>query len=239
MDSKHFQEDLNSKKSAKSYDEVYSLPHNIEAPNDKTIVNSIHKICGEVPSIMVDIGCGDSKMLDYFASYGWKTIGIDLSLIGISKGKARNKSDYILGNALYMPIKDGTLKMVFSSGLSLLNSYNDEKSVEILASFKNILTKNGFIVVAWSTNLSGKWHEVGSWRNFRPREMKQLMKGAGFDNVKTFIVLRSKLPSWHIPLSFNPVLKIMSSLLAHIVAKFNKRIQFYLITIGKCNQGGE
>lgn len=112
---------------------------------------------------ILDVGCGTGYYTSLFATTGLQSVGLDVSLTGLLRGKSPNVH-LVQGDACRLPFRDGSFDMVFCRGFTLLDRDDILECVAIGEEQFRCLAKDGLFVFAWSTNLRGGerkrgWHE--------------------------------------------------------------------------------
>jgi alkylated DNA repair protein alkB family protein 8 len=116
---------------------------------------------------ILDIGCGNGRLLQIFKNKKIDYTGIDSSekLIEIAKEKIRNSkfeirnsATFRVADALNLPFKDDSFDKVFSIAV-LHHIPSEELRLKFLKETKRILKPKGFLVLtAWYF-----WHEWHAW----------------------------------------------------------------------------
>jgi SAM-dependent methyltransferase/uncharacterized protein YbaR (Trm112 family) len=96
--------------------------------------------------LVLDAGCGNGRYCEWAAQYGGRVIGVDLGDGVESAYKntlGRNNVQIIQGDILHLPIRDGSLDVIYSIGV-LMHTGDAKKATKSLVSK---LKQNGSITV--------------------------------------------------------------------------------------------
>ncbi len=157
-------------------------------------------------SKILQAGLGHGKTLRTIVEHvtGVEPIGLDISALALQEAKRNGVDQVVQGDILALPFKDDSIDRVFEVGVVehlYATDPFDKEVVDregVIASFREIHRvlkpkgKVGFIqpsrhsVGNWQKRYSqfrGKW-DMGFQEDFSLTEFCQLMKIAGFDNIK-------------------------------------------------------
>jgi len=144
---------------------------------------------------MLDVGCGDGGMIDYFISRGFlpeNTVGVDLSEGRIKRAQQKSKgSTFIQGDALTYDLKDQKFDLITSFDL-FSHLTTQDQIIEGLSNIHKHLQDDG--VFLWydiysKDHFEPKGHS-DSW-GFSKKQMAEMAEEAGFEvhYHKTFFKL--------------------------------------------------
>ncbi|WP_297422058.1 class I SAM-dependent methyltransferase [Clostridium sp.] len=192
----------NSKKTfdnqAKIYDETYNGKH--ASALYKVVIEKVHQFN---PESLLDVGCGNGKILSMLDKNGDSTLcGIDLSqeMINEAKKKLNSKVKLIVGDSEHLPWGEETFDCITCN-----DSFHHYPQAEnVLKQMARVLKKRGEIIIGdpWApiflrqlTNLFCKFSKEGDFRIYSKMEIINLLKKCGFKNIvwekvncKSFIV---------------------------------------------------
>jgi ubiquinone/menaquinone biosynthesis C-methylase UbiE len=102
---------------------------------------------------LLDIGCGNGRLLDMFDDINIQYTGIDFSkeLIAIAKENRGDKGKFMYANALSLPFEDNSFDVVFS--IAVLHHIPSRKNrVRFVSEIYRVLKPKGVCVVtSWNT----------------------------------------------------------------------------------------
>ncbi len=132
------------------------------------------------PCKLLDLGCGTGHNLVELSRRGYEVVGIDLSLFGLQMAAARlPKFAVVQGNVEELPFADRTFHALIA--LDILEHVDDAKAV---SEAYRVLKPAGlalFTVPAWPSLYSYRDRAAGHLRRYRPNQLRQLLKGTGFE----------------------------------------------------------
>ena len=140
-------------------------------------------------NIILDIGCGDGLLEQYFTDR--KIIGLDISLAALYKAKKKAPwSNYIQANLRSLPIKDGCIDTV--AMIAVLGGVSQCEEAIAFSEAKRVLKDGGYLVILVSQKclpysllapdrLFGGWR----WRHFDVQFLQRMLMENGFNITKT------------------------------------------------------
>ena len=150
---------------------------------------------------LLDVGCGRGNFLEYCSSKGWKVSGVE------PVDQARNAAEQILGKTIYRNISDVPADVKFNIITFwhvLEHIYNIDTVIE---KAKNLLAKNGKILIALPNNESYDAHEYKEYwaafdvprhlYHFNQKSFSYFMKEHG---LKIADILPMKLDAFYVSL---------------------------------------
>lgn len=148
---------------------------------------------------LLDVGCGTGYFTNAFTDLGLKSTGLDYSDIAIAKAsKAFPNSQFIHMNGFEPNLHD-QYDIIFCRGFSGANTHDLDFIAGWVNRYVKFLSKDGFFVLAYSTDFSGV-EKSGETVNHSRDELNELMKkiNAKYKGLKIFSYLNwiSKLKRW-------------------------------------------
>lgn len=144
----------------------------------------IKKFC-KTDGLLLDAGCGTGKNMDILISEGFKVKGIDISDDSINFCKSRGIKDLKLCSICNIEYEPDLFDLVYC--IDVLGILNDQQRKEALKEFYRILKPGGILIL---NSAALKWlrsqHDVvvGIKKRFIKKEMIDLIKSIGFENLK-------------------------------------------------------
>jgi len=110
---------------------------------------------------ILDVGCGNGRLLDLFDNDGIKYTGVDFSkeLIAIAQKERGSKGTFLCSDALSLPFGDNTFDVVFSIAV-LHHIPSEENRIRFLSEIKRVLKPNGICVLTLWNTLQWKFMKV-------------------------------------------------------------------------------
>lgn len=96
--------------------------------------------------IIIDVGCGNGVITNFFTKYGGEVIGIDLSysvFMAAEHFKKNKNLHFVQGSLFHPPFRDETFDLVYSSGV-IHHTYDTKKAFESIA---RLCKKKGVLYV--------------------------------------------------------------------------------------------
>jgi len=142
--------------------------------------NTLKDYLGEFKNkIVVEIGCGDGRMTEFFAEEFKQVYAVDISKVAIDKGKKRLKkcSNIIWFESNGRNLPDCRADLVFS--YAVFQHCKKEMIEDNLIAMRKVLLKNGIakIQVRGKPIRQDKWYS-GDW--FTPIELRELVEKCGY-----------------------------------------------------------
>jgi len=129
----------------------------------------------------LDVGCGEGVFSNYILQRLAKCnllVGVDISIELIAKAKQESvheRTEYIVADAKYLPLKNATLDLVFSKDLL----HHVDKPINVLKEIKRVSNNNIIIVEANRCNLIMLLYTKFGHPHFTLNQFKFLIKKAG------------------------------------------------------------
>jgi SAM-dependent methyltransferase len=131
---------------------------------------------------VLDVGCGTGINLEAFERFG-PTTGLDVSPTALAFCKQRGRSALLQGDAARLPVASSSVGLVTAIGVV----EHLEPDAEAVREWARVLEPGGRLVLLTSAH---RWmwsgHDVSNHhvRRYRPREVRDLLDGAGFVDVR-------------------------------------------------------
>ncbi len=115
-------------------------------------------------SRILDVGCATGFYTEQFRDIGSRSVGIDISRIGVLKGREKySETQLAAGDASKMPFKMNSFDAVFMLGCSLTNT----RDLQAIQSYHTYLTgflRNGGVVISiGGSDFSGNTAQGSEW----------------------------------------------------------------------------
>lgn len=147
---------------------------------------------------VLDLGCGNGRHTLEAARFPVRVVGLDLSRDDLNaarfmyadlerKGEARGRADFILGDAHYLPFRDGAFDKAICTE-TFEHVTDDRRSIDeflrvtkpgapVAVSVPNYWPEFVFWTLSWDY-----WHTPGGHvRRYRPGEMRGILESSGMD----------------------------------------------------------
>lgn len=152
----------------------------------------------------LEVGCGAARLSCLLAGRGFRTVGLDTSVAGLSRARLNYRhaglsGALVRGNGFTLPFADGSFDLVMSTGL--LEHYEDPSAlVEEMARvlrpgglFYSDIVPRGFSLfrsLQWVGSLRdrllGRPRDGFFERRFEPSELVDLLRSAGLREPRVF-----------------------------------------------------
>ncbi|HGE70737.1 TPA: class I SAM-dependent methyltransferase [Candidatus Poribacteria bacterium] len=176
---------------SKYYDDFYSSGDFRHFEQDLNYIKFLTSLFSDPPnSILLDIGCGKGYWSELFFRCGiGKVIGIDISLSGIRAACQEHPDcSFIVADARHLSFQKETFETIFCQGLSLFNTDELLKSREAGLEIVRCLKKNGHLIFATTTNLSGK--SIHGWINHKKGDVQNFLISLGCKIEHSYLIDR-------------------------------------------------
>ncbi len=113
---------------------------------------------------ILDVGCGTAFYTEHLHNIGFNATGIDISRVGILKGRSRYPSlSLIIGDASAMPFKHISFDALLMFGCSLTNTRDIQALQSYISSLVDYLKDGGVMILVGRSDLSGKTSADSEW----------------------------------------------------------------------------
>lgn len=150
---------------------------------------------------ILEVGCGSARLSCFLASYGYNIVGLDYSKNALKVAKnnfiqTNNNGEFILGDAVHLPFKDGSYDVVMSTGL--LEHFKNPQPIvdemvrllkseglfysDILPSKFSLMRSLDFI----GRFIARKSREFFYENKLKKTDVEHLLQSAGLTNIRVF-----------------------------------------------------
>jgi len=162
-----------------TWDNHYTRPKSQQTIPDENVVRYIHQYRQkpEAEGLVVDLGCGSGRNLNYIRLYYPDAIGIDFALHALA-----GKTGVLCADTAAIPLPDGSVSLLIAWGVL---HYLDQDKLELtLSEIRRVLKPGGAffgsIRSSNDTHLAGVLEKgdlsSGAARTFTLEESKELLK---------------------------------------------------------------
>lgn len=121
---------------------------------------------------VLDVGCATGFYTEQFRRMGYAAVGLDISRVGILKGKSKYPSlQLLVGDAAGMPFKPASFDVLFMSGCSLANTGDLRSIQKFLERLTEYVTDKGVLIFVGGSNLTGQVSVHSEWIYHRYSEI--------------------------------------------------------------------
>lgn len=108
-------------------------------------------------TVILDVGCATGFYAEQFRIMGYKTVGLDISQIGISKGQSQYPSlPLLVGDAAVLPFRPASFDVLFISGCSLTNTHDIQAIQKYFLYLMNYINEDGVVIFISGSNFTGE-----------------------------------------------------------------------------------
>lgn len=150
-------------------------------------------------NLVLDIGCGVGRDIDYMAQKSKSTtcIGLDASKNMVSEAKKKsdiNNTDYIIGDMHNLPFKSNTFSGIWCQATIFMT--DKQGMITVLENIKRILNANGTCIVSFKVSdsvssengrqIRERWNEKIEYYFTNKTMSKNIVQDSGFNisNIK-------------------------------------------------------
>ncbi len=157
-------------------------------PIDRQLLD---RFAGSIIGLACDLGCGPGQIARYLRERGADVCGIDLSSKMVEQARRLNPGiEFTQGNMLSLDVADERYGGI-AAFYSIIHIPRDEV-VAALSEMKRVLRREGLLLLSFhvgdeTLHVEDLWGEKVSlnFSFFRPDEMEDYLKSAGFDIEET------------------------------------------------------
>jgi len=161
---------------------------------------------------VLDLGCGTGFYSSIFQELGYLTTGVDISSTAISRAAVEHGGiPFFVGDATRLPFRSGSFDMIFSLGVSVMNTHDIDSLHNYVRHLMKLLAPGGVLLFIGGSDLSGnrartsswiyhKWEEIlqfvpkGTWRSYGPYlshfRLLSVLGGLALGRIMTFMLRR-------------------------------------------------
>lgn len=141
----------------------------------------LDRLCG---SSALDAGCGTGFNLAWLAGLlpRSRVAGIDIAPEALARCRARNQDKLARASVVNLPFRDRSFDLVLSLDV-ICQLESRAAEVQALAELARVLKRDGLLLVrvpAFNWLYSSHDQQLATYRRYRLRELKELLKRAGF-----------------------------------------------------------
>ncbi len=175
------------------YDTFYANRDFVHFASDR---HYIRQLCRLLPqpstSRVLDVGSARGYWTRLFAECGVGSVsGIDNSRVGVTMSHRHfPEGNFVVGDATMLPYADETFDMVFCQGLSCFNVTDLSKTVDIGRELLRCLKRDGLLVFACTSNMTGKVDPKRNWVHHKPGMLADYLQSLDVNVIDTYVVDR-------------------------------------------------
>lgn len=149
------------------YDRFYEhqeFTHYRESATRKILRTLLKKTGAQENGKVLDVGCATGFYTEQLHQLGMTSIGVDISRVGISRGKASYPHlSFAVADAFRLPFAASSFDVLFMSGCSLTNTRDFGSIQSFFQGLTRYLTDNGSLIVMGASDFSGEQSPSNEW----------------------------------------------------------------------------
>ncbi|MFZ1082676.1 MAG: class I SAM-dependent methyltransferase [Candidatus Kryptoniota bacterium] len=159
--------DLSKKEIKEYYDRFYGrteFEHSDEKITRRFLRTLLKKARVLSHAAILDVGCATGFYAEQLRKMGYRTIGLDISQVGILKGQSKYLSlPLLVGDAAVLPFRGASFDVLFMSGCSLTNTRDMQAINEYFLYLMNYIKDDGVVIFISGSNFSGEIAPHSEW----------------------------------------------------------------------------
>lgn len=113
---------------------------------------------------ILDVGCGTAFYTDQLRALGFNVIGVDISAVGVLKGRTRYPSlSLVVGDSSTMPSRCNSFDVLFMNGCSLANTHDIQTLRSYISYLRQFLKNTGALLLMGQSDFSGGTAANSEW----------------------------------------------------------------------------
>lgn len=234
---KHGRENLPTNPLAKKdireyYDRFYErteFKHFNQAVTRRFLLTLVRKAGVRPPASVLDVGCATGFYTEQFRSLGFRATGLDISSIGILKGRKKYPLiPLVVGDAAALPFRRSSFDLLFMYGCSLTNTFDEKAIQDFLVYLTEFVKDTGTVIYIGGSDFSGELPQQSEWIRHSYDQILGYIDRARVDAGKpyiTFIRLMAAIGALSLNAPVSSLLRLMPGRKLRYVIYFIKKKQ--------------